>query len=437
VTRFQNETVTTFFDQCSPEGWQMVPAKRFCKEIDQRSNTGDEELLGLSKATGVRRKSEMAQRASEAENYAGYKRVAIGDLISNKMQAWNGIFGISPYDGITSPDYAIYRLNDKVEHRFVEYVCRTDLYAKEFHAKSRGMGSGFLRLNQSEFLSTPFNLPFLAAQRHIADFLDLETARIDMLIEKKQRLVALLGERQKVLIEEQLNAVDGSQVHRLKFAIHRIEQGWSPQCEDAPVEGEKWGVLKLGAITTGVYLEYQHKALPATFEPVPSLRVQVGDVLVARASGSPRLVGTAAFVETAKLNLMLSDKHFRLVCNPKKVLPEYLATVVNSGKSRSQIEDRLSSSEGMARNIGQNVIYSLRCPFPPLEIQEAILSALRISRTNTDAIVSKTNASIGRLKEYRSALITAAVTRQIDVTTYAKEGTPDRRLDAIQEEMGA
>ncbi|WP_218837232.1 hypothetical protein [Pseudothioclava arenosa] len=48
-----------------------------------------------------------------------------------------------------------------------------------------------------------------------------------------------------------------------------------------------------------------------------------------------------------------------------------------------------------------------------------------------------TEKSIDRLKEYRSALITAAVTGQIDVSTYAKSGTPDRRLDAIQEEMQA
>jgi type I restriction enzyme S subunit len=52
-------------------------------------------------------------------------------------------------------------------------------------------------------------------------------------------------------------------------------------------------------------------------------------------------------------------------------------------------------------------------------------------------VTDKINASINRLKEYRSAIITAAVAGQIDVTTYAKSGSPDRRLDAIQEEMGA
>lgn len=91
----------------------------------------------------------------------------------------------------------------------------------------------------------------------------------------------------------------------------------------------------------------------------------------------------------------------------------------------------------MARNIGQSVIYGLRCAFPPQEMQQKILNAVRSSKAITDTLVSKTNASIDRLKEYRSALITAAVTGQIDVTTYAKSGSPDRRLDAIQEEIGA
>lgn len=58
-------------------------------------------------------------------------------------------------------------------------------------------------------------------------------------------------------------------------------------------------------------------------------------------------------------------------------------------------------------------------------------------RNRITRVQQSTEKSIDRLKEYRSALITAAVTGQIDVTTYAKSGTPDRRLDAIQVEMGA
>jgi type I restriction enzyme S subunit len=74
---------------------------------------------------------------------------------------------------------------------------------------------------------------------------------------------------------------------------------------------------------------------------------------------------------------------------------------------------------------------------PPIDEQQALVTEIDAFFEKKSQLVEKTIATIDRLKEYRSALITAAVTGQIDVTTYAKSGTPDRRLHAIQEEMGA
>ena len=74
---------------------------------------------------------------------------------------------------------------------------------------------------------------------------------------------------------------------------------------------------------------------------------------------------------------------------------------------------------------------------PPPEVQDRIVDELDEHDELNRDLVKGIVASIDRLKEYRSALITAAVTGQIDFETYAKSGTPDRRLDAIQEEMGA
>ena len=76
-------------------------------------------------------------------------------------------------------------------------------------------------------------------------------------------------------------------------------------------------------------------------------------------------------------------------------------------------------------------------PVPPRDEQNAIVDAIEQMLDGLSIVQAKTNTSIDRLKEYRSALITAAVTGQIDVETYARSGTPDRRLDTIQDEMGA
>ena len=417
-------------------GWHQRKM-RFAVKCYQTKKNEDENptVLSLTK-TGLKVKTDLSFGKS-TENYIGHQVVERGQFVftPRDFDATPILCGVAGTRGCISNLYIVFDVSPQIDAKFLEYFFWGLKYGFEFFEKlSFGMRYSF---NRTQFENIPLLHPDLATQRQIADFLDRETARIDLLIEKKQRLVALLGEREKVLVEETLRLVDASNFYRLKFAILQIEQGWSPQCEDATVKGGKWGVLKLGAITTGVYLEEQHKALPESIKPCPSLRVQVGDVLVARASGSPKLVGKAAFVETSTLNLMISDKHFRLVPNTTKVLPEYLATVVNSGYARSQIEERLSSAEGMARNIGQNVIYGMRCPFPSLEAQEQTLNAFRALGTKTNATVSRTIASIDRLKEYRSALITAAVTGQIDVGSYTKSGVSERQLEAIQEEMGA
>ncbi len=356
-----------------------------------------------------------------------------GDILFGKLRPYLAKVAAPDFIGHCSSEALVLRPFQLLDARFFRYRMVEAGLINIVNAST--FGAKMPRASWEFIGNIQIALPPLDTQKSIAAFLDRETARIDELIEKKQRLVTLLEERQNVLVEKHLNSVPLSHIHRLKFAVRRIEQGWSPQCEDRQVEKNQWGVLKLGAITTAIYLEEHHKALPENINPKPAFRVQAGDVLVARASGSPKLVGRAAFVKTTHYNLMLSDKHFRLIPDPNKVLAEYLAMVVNSENSRRQIENRLSSAEGMARNIGQNVIYGLRCPFPSLEMQQAILIDVGSSLQRANILTSTTITSIERLREFRSALITAAVTGQIDVATWGKKGESERRLDHIEEQM--
>ena len=109
------------------------------------------------------------------------------------------------------------------------------------------------------------------------------------------------------------------------------------------------------------------------------------------------------------------------------------------------IEKRLWSSADNLRansNFSSNeyfllVIRAFRTPLPPLEEQEAIAHKLDTSLGRFREAASAVEASIDRLCELRAALITAAVTGQIDVSSWAKRGETDRRLDKISEEMAA
>jgi type I restriction-modification system DNA methylase subunit len=87
--------------------------------------------------------------------------------------------------------------------------------------------------------------------------------------------------------------------------------------------------------------------------------------------------------------------------------------------------------------INRDTLGGFRLRVPSLDAQDRYIASFAVKRARFETVADKITASIESLKEYRSALITAAVTGQIDVQTYTKSGTPDRRLDTIQEEMGA
>ena len=87
------------------------------------------------------------------------------------------------------------------------------------------------------------------------------------------------------------------------------------------------------------------------------------------------------------------------------------------------------------QNVSAERYAALQFPLPPMERQLRLVDQLARIKTATKTVCTKIEASINRLREFRSALITAAVTGQIDVATWGKRGTTDRRLDAIEADM--
>ena len=102
---------------------------------------------------------------------------------------------------------------------------------------------------------------------------------------------------------------------------------------------------------------------------------------------------------------------------------------------------RLSIATSSTSNAQDNTniarLGTLKVPLPELSVQRRIVESLEYAETRNHALADSTTRSIERLWEFRSALITAAVTGQIDVTTWGKQGQTDRRLDEIEEAMQA
>ena len=279
--------------------------------------------------------------------------------------------------------------------------------------------------------AAPLALPPLDTQKRIAQFLDEKTAKIDGLIKRKRELLDRLAEKRQALITQTVtkglnpdapmkpSGIDWLgdipahwSLRRLRFSVLKIEQGWSPQCDNRPAENGEWGVLKVGCVNGEEYDERENKALPPELDPVERYEVRQGDILISRAN-TKELLGSAAIVSETQGRIIFCDKLYRLDLT-REIDPKYMIGVLRSPVSRFQYEQEATGTSGSMQNIGQDTIKNLFHPLPPLKEQIEIGKAILTIKQKIASVEHKCRCSVSLLHEYRSALITSAVTGQIE-----------------------
>jgi type I restriction enzyme S subunit len=232
------------------------------------------------------------------------------------------------------------------------------------------------------------------------------------------------------------------EIRRLKSLVRGVDQGVSPQAENALAEGDAWGVVKAGCVNHGLFRESQHKRLSPGFAFDPRLAVAVGDVLVSRASGSPHLVGSTGRVSSLNYKLILSDKTFRPQFT-HDVDPDFMVEAMNSPYYRRQVEQAISGADGLANNLPLLSLRAFVFLMPSLEEQRAIATALRATIEGIRRASAGAGREIDLLREYRTRLIADVVTGKLDVREAAAglPEEPDRPdepepLDAVRDADG-
>jgi type I restriction enzyme, S subunit len=132
----------------------------------------------------------------------GYKLVAKNDLVINIMLAWNGSLGISPYNGITSPAYCVYRIKGDNNPEYFGYLFTTNLFKAEFRRHSTGIIDSRLRLYSDKFFSIFTVVPPKDEQDEIVQYIKAQEEKINLFIQKKQRFIELLKEQRQSKIHE-------------------------------------------------------------------------------------------------------------------------------------------------------------------------------------------------------------------------------------------
>ena len=174
--------------------WTLL---RVREEFDQP----DLSLLTVVSDLGVRIRDMDAGGRATASNPGGYKVVHVDDLVVNRLWARFGAYGVSAFHGIISPAYWVLEPDvSKVNPRYLHSLLRSSRYQAEVARRSKDMPPNGFDLPWDQFRHIEVELPSLEEQQVIADYLDAETARIDALIEKKQRMIDLLAERRSIAV---------------------------------------------------------------------------------------------------------------------------------------------------------------------------------------------------------------------------------------------
>jgi len=401
-----------------PAHWPEKRAKYYFKEIDERSQTGDEEMLSVSHITGVTPRSQKNVTMFKAESNVGHKRCQTGDLVINTMWAWMSALGVSNHAGIVSPAYGVYRprSNQAYDNYYLDHLLRIEGYRSEYICRSTGIRSSRLRLYPDKFLSMPVVCPPQEEQQTIARFLKAQDRLFRKFIRNKRRLIELLKEQKQNVINQAVtrglnpkvrlkpsgvewigDIPEHWEVRRLKFLCHNLNEQTS---EKQP--GETYIALEHVESWTG------RISLPddeITFDSQVK-RFQPGDVLFGKLR--PYL---AKVTRPQTVGVCVGE--FLVLRATGNVSADFLEQKLRS----KRVIDLINSSTFGAKmpRADWTFIGNLKFAYPPADEQQKILEHIQEKSAEIDQAIIRAEREIELMREYRTRLISDVVTGQVDV----------------------
>ncbi|MGH8073130.1 MAG: hypothetical protein ACREO4_03525 [Lysobacter sp.] len=353
-----------------------------------------------------------------------------GDLAFSKIDARHGAIGLMPGSipkAVVTSEYPVFTPRaDKLRAAYLHHLLRADHFKADLQRKASGT-SGRKRVTPGGFLSLDVPVPTLDEQDALVaaysealtraaqleqeadtierdSWLAFETALgVTPLPSVSDRpvFVARFKDVERWSHESIGRSSTGVPAHqspwpqtRLGDVIADLENGWSPKCHGHPARKGKWGVLKLGAVSFGVFDHAQNKELPTALKPRPEYEVVANDVLISRAN-VVRYVGACAYVESTPPHLLLCDKIFRVRFHADgQLLPRFLAEAMKLCPVREHIESRLTGTSPTMKNISKPALMDIRFPLPDPDTQQRLVDAITSSRKS--AIAKRTEAAILR-----------------------------------------
>ena len=416
-----------------PRSWRVMKLRNILRRRTKR-NQPDLPLLSVVREKGVILRDTTSVEENHnyiPEDLSSYKVVRIGQFAVNKMKAWQGSYGVSGHDGIVSPAYYVFDVFG-VDASFFHVAIRSGAYVPSFTRASDGVRIGQWDLAETQMREIPFLIPTPTEQREIVRFLDRADERIQRYIHAKQKLIALLEEQRKAIIERAVSGqidVETGRPHRaykdsrvdwlddipqhwsvvrLKFLAERIvdclhetpeysENGMFPAIRTADISP---GMVRLESARRIEYQEYARWT--------ERLEPRRNDILYSREG---ERYGIAACVPDG-VRLCISQRMmvFRIRAEHN---PVFVMWALNSRQAYAQAcQDIMGAT---APHVNVSTIRNYCLAIPDRGEQDAIVDMIERDTRGFSSAIARARSCIARAWEYQERLVADIAIGSLDV----------------------
>jgi type I restriction enzyme S subunit len=352
------------------------------------------------------------------DDLRNYKVVREGNLVINKMKAWQGSLGIAPMDGVVSPAYFVFdfKIGDR---RFGQALLRSKTYVAFFGKVSDGVRIGQWDLSIDGMKRIPVVIPPLPEQSAIVRFLGWADRRIRRVIRARQKRIKLLEEQKQGIIHRAVT-------HGLDPSV-RLKDSGITWLGEIP---EHWEVRKLKHLTRFVNGlpfkpgDWKAEGIPiiriqnlngsdsfnyTSRDDLPSaLLIQLGDLMFAWSGNRGTSFGS--FQWNREFAGYLNQHIFKLVgyTLPKRYFYYVLRAVTR------HVEEQAGGIIGLV-HVTKPELGSVQVPLAPTAEAEGIAMHLDAATDGINRAITRFEREVSLLREYRTRLIADVVTGKLDV----------------------
>lgn len=341
-------------------------------EINPHSDTpspdGEVSFVGMADLDSLSARTSVGVTRAFSQVSKGYTVFCNGDILVAKITPCfeNNKIGqaqLCHKIGVGSTEFHVLRPGDQLDDRYLLHFLRQDGVRRRGEMRMTG-SAGQRRVPAAFLRDLQIPLPSLDEQRRLSAILE----QAQRLTERYQTMTAHFDELIAAIFA---SIVEGPDIPRQSLRSLGVDFKSGKNIIGSAQDSHPINrVIKVSAVSSGVFDPVESKPLPQTYRPPDDHRIHKGDILFGRASGSIDLLGATAVVDQECADLFLPDKVWRLTIFPEQMTTrEFILGVLRSSDFRAFVRHHASGAAGV-RNIGKSTVLSYQAPVPCASAQQ-------------------------------------------------------------------